>query len=78
MAAIDHKLADNVAGRYYVDEQCIDCDLCRQEAPNNFTRNENAGYSYVFEQPATPEEIAACQALAGCPVEAIGDDGCES
>lgn len=66
----------NVAGKYYVDNQCIDCDLCRETAPDNFKRNEDGGYSYVFKQPVSPEEEARCkEAKEGCPVEAIGDDG---
>jgi ferredoxin len=70
------KVADNVAGKYYVDAQCIDCDVCRVTAPANFQRNEEKGYSYVFCQPSTPEEEAQCQeSMDCCPVEAIGSDG---
>jgi len=76
MADKEDKYSDNVSGTYYVDEQCIDCDLCRQVAPDNFTRNEDEGYSFVYKQPSTPEESELCEeALEGCPVEAIGDDG---
>ena len=76
MADKEDKYPDNVSGTYYVDEQCIDCDLCRQVAPDNFTRNEDEGYSFVYKQPSTPEESELCEeALEGCPVEAIGDDG---
>ena len=76
MAELTDKYAENVAGKYYVDEQCIDCDLCRETAPDNFTRSEDGGYSYVFKQPTTPEEEALCmEALEGCPVEAIGNNG---
>ena len=42
---------DNVIGRYFVDTQCIDCDLCRETAPNNFTRQTEEGYSYVINNP---------------------------
>jgi ferredoxin len=76
MADIANKYPENVTGKYYVDNQCIDCDLCRETAPDNFTRNDDGGYSYVFKQPTTPEEEAQCkEAKEGCPVEAIGDDG---
>jgi len=76
MADIENKYAENVAGQFYVDEECIDCDLCRETAPDNFTRSENGGYSYVFNQPTTLEEDALCrEAMEGCPVEAIGDNG---
>ncbi len=76
MADRDDKLPDNVGGRFYVDGQCIDCDLCRQTAPMNFERNEDEGYSFVNKQPETAEEASLCrEALDECPVEAIGDDG---
>jgi ferredoxin len=76
MADKSKKWEDNAPGKFFVDDQCIDCDACRSEAPNNFTRNDSHGYSFVYKQPATPEEEAACQAaLEACPVEAIGKDG---
>ena len=76
MAEIEDRYEDNVVGKYFVDEQCIDCDLCRQEASANFQRNEDAGYSYVYKQPENEQEEAECQrALEECPVEAIGDFG---
>ncbi|HUJ10085.1 MAG TPA: ferredoxin [Verrucomicrobiae bacterium] len=79
MAVFANRYLDNVAGRFYVDDQCIDCDLCRETAPNNFTRNEDGGYSYVFKQPGSPDEEALCkEAMEGCPVEAIGSDGEEA
>lgn len=76
MADNTDKVADNVDGQYFVDSNCIDCDLCRQTAPDNFERNEDEGYSYVSRQPENDEEIELCnEALEECPVEAIGDDG---
>ncbi|MDG2486995.1 MAG: ferredoxin [Roseibacillus sp.] len=53
---------------------CIDCDLCRETAPENFTREEDEGYSYVCKQPENQKEEELCrEAMEGCPVEAIGD-----
>ena len=76
MASVADKYTDNVPGKFYTDSQCIDCDLCRQTAPDFFDRNAAKGYSFVSKQPATPEEIALCQqAVDECPVEAIGNDG---
>lgn len=76
MAEITDKLPENTRGKYYVDSQCIDCDVCRDTSPNNFTRDDNNGYSFVYKQPETAEEIELCEeALTACPVEAIGDDG---
>jgi ferredoxin len=78
MADIVDVVDENVKGKYFVDDQCIDCDLCREEAPENFTRQEEEGYSYVFKQPETDEEEELCAvALKNCPVEAIGDFGLE-
>ena len=75
MAFVKDKLPDNIAGKFYVDRQCIDCDVCRDTSPANFTRNDENGYSYVYKQPETLEEITLCEeALNACPVEAIGDD----
>jgi len=76
MASFANKYNDNITGKFYVDDQCIDCDLCRETAPDNFTRNEDGGYSYVYKQPVSPAEEALCkEAMEGCPVEAIGNDG---
>ena len=41
MAELEDKYKDNVAGRYFVDAQCIDCDLCSEVAPTCFGRNED-------------------------------------
>jgi ferredoxin len=39
-------------------------------------RSDANSYSFVFKQPSTEEEKAACEeALTCCPVEAIGNDG---
>ena len=81
MADRQNKWSDNVSGKFYVDEQCIDCDLCRETAPAYFNRNEDGGYSFVYRQPQEhdTEAIAICmKALEDCPVDAIGDDGDKS
>ena len=76
MADISNRYPENITGKFYVDNQCIDCDLCRQTAPDFFSRNADKGYSYVSKQPLTDEEKKLCQqALEECPVEAIGNDG---
>jgi ferredoxin len=76
MADVANKYPESVPGKYYVDNQCIDCDLCRETAPDNFKRNDDGGYSFVYKQPASPDEEARCkEAKEGCPVEAIGDNG---
>jgi len=76
MADVANKYSQNIGGKFYVDDQCIDCDLCRETAPANFKRDDDGGHSYVFKQSETPEEEALCkEAMEGCPVEAIGSDG---
>lgn len=76
MADPTAKLPENVAGKFYVDDQCIDCDACRATAPDNFARDDEKGYSYLSKQPENETEEQLCiEALEGCPVEAIGDDG---
>jgi ferredoxin len=70
------KLPENEPGRYYVDSQCIDCDICRDIAPDNFTREADQGYSFVYKQPESGSEENLCrEAMEACPVEAIGDNG---
>ena len=76
MADASNRYAQNIQGAFYVDDQCIDCDLCRETAPANFKRDDDGGHSYVFKQPESPEEEALCkEAMEGCPVEAIREDG---
>ena len=70
------RVKENVLGSYYVDSSCIDCDVCRDTAPENFMRSDENSYSFVFKQPENEEEKSACEeALTCCPVEAIGNDG---
>ena len=76
MANKADKWAQNASGKFFVDQQCIDCDLCRETAPAFFTRHDEGGFSFVHKQPTTEEEVSLCmEALEGCPVEAIGNDG---
>jgi ferredoxin len=70
------RVKENISGIYYVDSSCIDCDVCRDTAPENFKRSDANSYSFVFKQPESEEEKSACEeALTCCPVEAIGNDG---
>lgn len=70
------RVKENADGPFYVDSSCIDCDVCRDTAPANFTRSFKQAYSYVSKQPENATESAACEeAMSICPVEAIGRDG---
>jgi ferredoxin len=67
---------ENVPGKFYVGDQCTDCDYCREVAPDNFARNDEHGGSYVKMQPQTAEQVALCrEAAVGCHMETIHDDG---
>jgi glyoxylase-like metal-dependent hydrolase (beta-lactamase superfamily II)/ferredoxin len=71
MALIELKHAENVAGDFFVDSTCIDCDLCRQIAPETFS--DVGDQSVVYRQPRNPqEEFAALKALVTCPTASIG------
>ena len=76
MADPNERVDENVVGAYYVDTNCIDCDVCRDTAPENFRRSDVHSYSFVYKQPITEEERVACEEALTCsPVEAIGNDG---
>ena len=78
MASLAERLSTNVAGRFYVDSTCIDCDQCRTLAPDFFGRDEESGTSFVRRQPESPEDIATVQdAATNCATASIGDDGAE-
>jgi glyoxylase-like metal-dependent hydrolase (beta-lactamase superfamily II)/ferredoxin len=71
MAQIARRLPQNVEGDFYVDDSCIDCDACRQIAPETF--RDHGDQSSVGRQPATPEGIRrALMALVACPTASIG------
>ena len=71
MALLELKHDSNVNGEFFVDTTCIDCDLCRQIAPETFT--DIGDQSAVHHQPETSEEeFAALKALITCPTSSIG------
>ena len=71
MANVALRLPENAPGDFYVDSTCIDCDACRQIAPETFTEDGDA--SIVYHQPANDEEIKrALMALVACPTASIG------
>ena len=71
MADIKRRRVENVAGDFYVDETCIDCDTCRWMAPEVF--REEGGQSAVYLQPKDDSQrTKALQALVACPTASIG------
>jgi glyoxylase-like metal-dependent hydrolase (beta-lactamase superfamily II)/ferredoxin len=71
MATRARSYAENIPGDFFVDDTCIDCDLCRQIAPSVF--KDQGDYSVVYHQPQTREEAQrAGMALVACPTGSIG------
>jgi glyoxylase-like metal-dependent hydrolase (beta-lactamase superfamily II)/ferredoxin len=71
MASIARRLPQNVAGDFYVDDSCIDCDACRQIAPATF--RDHGDQSSVYRQPETEAEThLALMSLVACPTASIG------
>jgi len=69
---VTNRLPENAPEKFYVTDQCLDCDLCREVAPEIFARNEKNGSSYVKRQPTNLHEKQLClEAMNGCGVEAI-------
>jgi ferredoxin len=76
MADVNKKVAENVEGAFYVDDECIACQNCTNTAPENFKMTDNISNSFVFKQPESDTEKKDCEdAMDGCPAEAIGNDG---
>ncbi len=74
MADPRKRLNTNVPGDFFVDSTCINCDTCRQIAPEVF--GEQDGYSHVKCQPHSPlVDREAHQALLCCPTGSIGTLG---
>jgi ferredoxin len=74
MANAVKALPENVPGELFVDSTCIDCDTCRQLAPQTF--GETGEFSFVKRQPA--DDAArhdALRALVCCPTGSIGTRG---
>jgi ferredoxin len=71
----EQRYGDNVPGRWYVDRKCILCSVCSEAAPKNFKEADSNDHDICFKQPEGEEEIRQCEeAMAACPVEAIGND----
>jgi ferredoxin len=74
MASLAKLLPENVPGEFFVDSTCIDCDTCRQLAPQTF--GETGEFSFVKQQPADePAARDALRALVCCPTGSIGTRG---
>jgi glyoxylase-like metal-dependent hydrolase (beta-lactamase superfamily II)/ferredoxin len=73
MANRAQRLSTNIAGDFFVDGTCIDCDQCREIAPEVF--GDGDGHASVLHQPDSADMLhAALRALVTCPVGAIGTE----
>jgi glyoxylase-like metal-dependent hydrolase (beta-lactamase superfamily II)/ferredoxin len=71
MAHLTQRRPENIAGDFYVDSTCIDCDTCRWMAPEVFS--DIGDQSAVHHQPTNESErLKAMQALLACPTTSIG------
>ncbi|MAS93999.1 MAG: hypothetical protein CMO55_12460 [Verrucomicrobiales bacterium] len=71
-----HRYPLNAPGKFYIDDQCTDCDLCREYAPDNIRRDDRYGHYYISKQPETRQEVAAVkQGIHACPMHAVQHDG---
>ncbi len=78
MADKSDKVPENVPGKYYVDKTCVPCKTCMDvDGVGSLLKyNDDESYVFFFKQPESKaEETAAEDALAVCPVAAIGNDG---
>jgi ferredoxin len=68
--AAGKRLETNIPGDFHVTNACINCDQCRQLAPDVFS--EIGDYSAVTKQPdKNAERKKAFHALVSCPTGAI-------
>lgn len=71
MADVKKRFSNNVTGEFFVDSTCINCDTCRQIAPETF--EDSGDYSFIYSQPKTEKERRkATRALLSCPTGSIG------
>ena len=70
------KVIENVEGAFFVDQDCIACDTCRDTAGAYFRLTEDHDHAFVYRQPTTEQGLKLCQkALDQCPVDSIGCNG---
>ncbi len=61
------------SGPFFVDDNCIGCDACIIEASPFFCMDDESAQAFMQKQPIKDEDFDRCdEALACCPVEAIG------
>ncbi len=74
MANPDKRVPENAPGDFFVDSTCIDCDTCRQIAPEVFAEGDR--HAFVHRQPSRDADRRhALHALVSCPTGSIGSTG---
>ena len=63
------KHPQNAEGKFWIDQdECVACQVCTGQAPDNIRFNEDAGKASVFKQPENDAELAAVrEAVTMCP-----------
>src|SRR5580693_7241954 len=76
MANLNKRVPEDALGDFFVDTTCIDCDTCRQLAPEVFA--EASDTAFVHAQPKTAlDRRRALRALVSCPTGSIGCQGAD-
>lgn len=66
------RLPENVPGPWFVNDECICCELCGELAPEIFKPLYDFSFHVVHHQPSNNEEESlAKEAAENCPAEAI-------
>ena len=74
MARRELAVAENLPGELFVDSTCIECDTCRELAPDIFG-SLDSGQSFVLRQPADDSSWRrALHAVVSCPTASIGSE----
>lgn len=72
VARLDQRHPSGVAGEWFADTRCIDCDVARHYAPG-LIDEDDTGLSVVVRQPiGEGEELAMWRAALACPTMSIG------
>lgn len=61
MADKNDMVKQNAPGKYYIDNSCVPCNDCLEEAPMLLKYTEDESKVYFHRQPATPEEEIAAE-----------------
>jgi glyoxylase-like metal-dependent hydrolase (beta-lactamase superfamily II)/ferredoxin len=73
VADLRKRLKLNAPGEFFVDSTCIDCDTCRQLAPDVF--GDSGEYAFIQLQPNNKKQLCeAMRALLCCPTGSIGTE----